>query len=39
MAMDTKETLIAITVLNPGVALEVHHYNISSGEVFFIFEA
>lgn len=39
LVKDDQETFVAITMVNPGISMELHHYNITSGDPYFIFEA
>lgn len=39
LEFDAQETTVGVTVINEGVSLEIHHYNITSGQMMFIFEA
>ena len=38
LEFDAKETIVAVTLVNQGVALEVHHYNATSGVKKFLYE-
>ena len=38
MVFDAIETIVAVTLLKQGTALEVHHYNATSGEKKFLYE-
>jgi len=38
MNIDSKETFISMTLLKAGISMEIHHYNVTSGEKKFIYE-
>jgi hypothetical protein len=38
LQFDSKESVFSVTLMNPGVALEIHHYNISDGSKKFLYE-